>query len=324
MVNTLTPRTDSDDRGRNRTRAMDPDLAPHPPSAALHRAEHHAASLRLLDWVAGAAEDLLALAVPVDCVCCGSEDHSLCPSCAGRLRQLTRQPFRAERGAPALMDVAGTAILPVVAAGVYRDELAQGLLSFKRHGQHQLGKSLGRALASAVRAAARDGAGFLLVPVPTSTSAYLSRGFSPVHLLLKQAARQLPGFDVADVLRKTPAPGGRFPDRYKGLVSRKALAGQKGLGRGARSRRVRGSMQVKSSVRAKVAGRPCILIDDVLTTGATLGEAARALHLAGAQVRGAVVLAATRPPDAPDPDAALAGPPRNHDDLEKNKPGKDE
>ena len=324
MVNGMTPRTDPVDRSRNRTRAMDPDLAPHPPSAALHRAEHQAAFLRLLDWMAGAAEDLLALAVPVDCVCCGSEDHSLCPSCAVRLRQLTRQPFRAESAAPALMDVAGTVILPVVAAGVYRDELAQGLLSFKRHGQHQLGKSLGRALASAVRASARGGTGFLLVPVPTSTSAYVSRGFSPVHLLLKQAARQLPGFDVADVLRKTPAPGGRFPDGYKGLVSRKALAGQKGLGRGARSRRVRGSMQVKFRVRAKVTGRPCILIDDVLTTGATLGEAARALHLAGAQVRGAVVLAATRPPDAAASDAIPAGPPWNHDDLEKNKPGKDE
>ncbi|WP_434738950.1 ComF family protein [Pseudarthrobacter defluvii] len=311
------------DRRRSGTRAVDPDLAPHPPSAALHRAEHQAAFLRLLDWVAGAAEDLFALAVPVDCVCCGSEDHSLCPSCAGRLRQLTREPFRVESGAPALMDVAGTVILPVVAAGVYRDELAQGLLSFKRHGQHQLAKSLGRALASAVRAAARGGPGFLLVPVPTSTSAYVSRGFSPVHLLLKQAARQLPGFEVADVLRKA-APGGRVPDGYKGFVGRKALGGQKGLGRGARSQRVRGSMQVKPRVRAKVTGRPCILIDDVLTTGATLGEAARALHLAGAQVRGAVVLAATRPPDAPDPDAVPAGPPRNHHDLEKNKPGKDE
>ncbi|UKA68874.1 ComF family protein [Arthrobacter sp. FW306-05-C] len=320
----MKPGKDPADRGRNRRRVIDPDLCPPPPSAALHRAEHQAAFLRLLDWVTGAAEELLALAVPVDCVCCGSEDHSLCPSCAGRLRQLTRQPFRAESGAPALMDVAGTVMLPVVAAGVYRDELAQGLLSFKRHGQHQLAKSLGRALASAVRAAARGGTGFLLVPVPTSTSAYVNRGFSPVHLLLKQAARQLPGFDVADVLRKAPASGRRFPDRCKGLVSREALGGQKGLGRGARSQRVRGSMQVRSTVREKVAGRPCILIDDVLTTGATLGEAARALHLAGAQVRGAVVLAATRPPDAPDPEAVPAVRPVNHHDLEKNKPGKDE
>ncbi|MDQ0768550.1 ComF family protein [Pseudarthrobacter defluvii] len=302
---------------------MDPDLVPPLPSA-LHRAEHQSTHLRLLDWVAGAAEELLALAVPVDCVCCGSEDHSLCPSCASRIRRLTRRPFRAESAAPALMDVSGTVMLPVVAAGVYRDELAQGLLSFKRHGQYQLGKSLGRALASAVRAAAHGGNGFLLIPVPTSTSAYVSRGFSPVHLLLRQAAQQLPGFDVADVLRKAPASGRLLPDWCAGPVSRKAVGGQKGLGRGARSQRVRGSMRVRPSTRAKVSGRPCIIIDDVLTTGATLAEAARALHLAGAQVRGAVVLAATRPPAAPETDAAPAALPRSHHDLEKNKPGKDE
>jgi orotate phosphoribosyltransferase len=83
-------------------------------------------------------------------------------------------------------------------------------------------------------------------------------------------------------------------------------------------------MRVKPGARAKVAGRSCIIVDDVLTTGATVGEAARALHLAGAQVRGAVVLAATRPPDIKDQDAAAASPSGRHHDLEKNKPGKDE
>ena len=319
----LTPAEDGANRRHPRRVAADPDLAP-PLPAALHRAEHQSGLLRLLDWVAGAAEDLLALAVPVDCVCCGAEDRSLCPSCAGHIRRLTRQPFRAESGAPALMDVAGTAMLPVVAAGVYRDELAQGLLSFKRHGQHQLGKSLGRALATAVRAATTGDNGPLLVPVPTSTAAYVRRGFSPVHLLLKQAARQLPGLEDGDVLHKTRASGHRIPDGCKGLAGQGTLSGQKGLGRGARSQRVKGSMRVKSRARAKVAGRPCIIVDDVLTTGATLGEAARALHLAGARVRGAVVLAATRPPDSPGPEAAPAGQPGKHHDLEKNKPGKDE
>ena len=43
-------------------------------------------------------------------------------------------------------------------------------------------------------------------------------------------------------------------------------------------------------------GKRCILVDDVLTTGATLAEAARAVTAAGGLVCGAVVLAATRPP----------------------------
>ncbi len=56
-------------------------------------------------------------------------------------------------------------------------------------------------------------------------------------------------------------------------------------------------MRVRRGLFApEVTGRPCIIIDDVLTTGATLAEAARALRTAGALVRGAVVLAATRPP----------------------------
>ncbi|WP_371818143.1 ComF family protein [Pseudarthrobacter sp. C4D7] len=219
------------------------------------------------------------------------------------------------------MAVDGTTLLPVVAAGVYRDELAQALLAFKRQGQHQLAGSLGRVLAGAVRSAAPRGNGILLVPVPTGTAAYVNRGFSPVHLLLKEAARQLPGLDVADVLGKKSASRLEW-SRALGLGH--GPGGQKGLGRGARSRRVRGSMRVKSGARARVAGKPCIIVDDVLTTGATLGEAARTLHAAGARVRGAVVLAATRPPDAAAVATPAPGPCGTGHDLEKNKPGKDE
>lgn len=268
--------------------------------------------LRATDWIAGAAGDLLALAAPVDCVCCGAEDRHLCASCAVRIRQITRHPFRAESGAPALMDVSGTVLLPVVAAGVYRDELAQGLLSFKRNGQYQLRCCLGRALAEAVRTAAGGSGECLLVPVPTSTGAYLSRGFSPVHLLLRETTRRLPGLRVADCLSKARQSVLQLP------------GGQKGLGRGARTQRVRGSMKVRTRARAKVAGRDCIIVDDVLTTGATVGEAARALHAAGAVVRGAVVLAATQPPDSYMAGGPASRSPAVTQDLEKNKPGKDE
>lgn len=262
---------------------------------AKHRSEDTGVFLRAADRLIGAAADLMTLAVPVDCVCCGAEDLVLCIPCERRIRRLTKTPFRAESGAPALMDVGGRVLLPVVAAGVYREELAQALLSFKNHGQHHLAKSLGRALAGAVRAATDTADGVCLVPVPTSTAAYLNRGFSPVHLLLANVARQVPEVCVVDGLRKNGAAGLQLS------------GGQKGLDRGARAKRVRGSMQVRWRGRPRTAGRRCIIVDDVLTTGATLAEAARALNAAGAHVTGAVVLAATRPPDAGGP-ASTQGP----------------
>jgi ComF family protein len=250
--------------------------------------------LRLLDQAAGAAADLLALAVPVECVCCGAEDRALCIPCDRNIRRLTREPFRAEQGAPALMDVGGTVLLPVVAAGVYREELAQALLSFKRHGQHQLGNSLGRSLGGAVLAATGSTGETCLVPVPTSNAAFLKRGFSPVHLLLRKVSRQLPDLPVANVLERSCTGVLQLP------------GGQKGLDRGGRARRVRGSMRIKPHRRKRLDGCRCVIVDDVLTTGATLAEAARALHQAGAVVTGAVVLAATRPPDSASAGAASA------------------
>jgi ComF family protein len=291
---------------------VDPDLVPPAERPARHRSDHQSLLLRLVDQAAGAAGDLLALAVPVDCVCCGAEDRALCSPCERNIRRLAHEPFRAEQGAPALMDVGGRVLLPVVAAGVYREELAQALLSFKRHGQHQLGNSLGRALTAAVRAATDGTEGVCLVPVPTSSAAFLKRGFSPVHLLLRKVSRQLPELPVVNVLEKTGTGVLQLP------------GGQKGLDRGGRARRVRGSMRVRRRGRQQLAGRRCVIVDDVLTTGATLSEAARALHLAGAVVTGAVVLAATRAPDSAGSAPASAEARGEGHDLEKNKPRKDE
>lgn len=294
----------------------DPDLLAPPPQAAKHRGGHRRRWLRAADQMGAAAAELLALAIPVDCVCCGAEDLALCVLCDRQVRLLTRHPFRAEESAPALMTVDGGLILPVVAAGVYRGELAQAVLSFKNHGQQQLTSVLARGLGQGLAAAVPGLGGVCLVPVPSSTGAYIRRGFSPVHLLLAELRRGtvVPGTGVVDVIRKSRRRAAR--EQLPG--------GQKGLGRGARASRVRGSMKVPGHQRAKMAGLRCIIVDDVLTTGATLAEAARALHLSGAVVVGAVVLAATRPPDSAGGESTGPGTGGELPVLQKNKPGKDE
>lgn len=301
--------------GRETRRAADPDLAPAAADPVRHRGNYRRPLARLADGAAAAAADAVALVAPVECVCCGAEDRALCSGCARQVRALMNKPFRAEAQAPALMDVNGSVLLPVVAAGAYRAELAQAVLSFKKHGQGQLAEVLSRGLAAAIGAAAGDTPGLLLVPVPTSGRAYRRRGFSPVHLLLGRLDRlpatgtgRSPGFATVHALRKKGRGRGVGESGPAAAVlpgTGTAAGGQKGLGRGDRAQRVRGSMRVRRGMFAPgVTGRECLIIDDVLTTGATLAEAARALGSAGAHVRGAVVVAATRPPAAMQRDPA--------------------
>lgn len=286
--------------------------------------------MRFAQALGDAVTELLAVLAPVECVCCGAEDSALCGACARQLRLLCTQPFRAEAQAPALLTVDGAALLPVVAAGHYRDELAQVLLSFKHLGQGQLASTLAPALGKAIRAAVGHRADICVVPAPSSNAAFRRRGFSPVHLLLGHLRRRgaLPGLDVKDALKKArpgitgqtfvPATLASFQGIADGIVGNASRwvaamhradaaqwagvgahgpgSGQKGLGRGDRARRVRGSMTVRLFRERALEGRACIIVDDVLTTGATLAEAARAVTAAGGTVCGAVVLAATRPP----------------------------
>jgi predicted amidophosphoribosyltransferase len=77
------------------------------------------------------------------------------------------------------------------------------------------------------------------------------------------------------------------------LRHRRAVADQSGLDAAARAANLAGALEVRSRWRGEIAGAACLLVDDVMTTGATLAEAADAIRRAGGHPFGVAVVAAT-------------------------------
>ncbi|BCT76794.1 hypothetical protein SCMU_26360 [Sinomonas cyclohexanicum] len=274
-------------------------------SAGRHAGRPRSSMARLVDGLAAAAGELLGLVVPVECAACGFPDVQLCPACRRRLRALTARPRRVEAHAPALVEVGGRVLLPAVSAGPYRNELSLAVLAFKRHGSAAIAAELAAALARALKAASGScGGGVLLVPVPTSQAAFLRRGFDPLTLLMARVRRDgrlPPGTAWVDALEpRRRGPGERAASLFVGALHGGG-ASQKGLGRSQRRSRVAGSLAARPRVR--VRRRRCLIVDDVLTTGATAREAARALEAAGGVVVGVVTLAYVPLPEAENPGA---------------------
>ncbi|WP_217697930.1 ComF family protein [Sinomonas mesophila] len=302
---------------------MDDGGIPGGDGTARHAAGPRTRAARVLAALRAAAGDLLGLLVPADCVSCGAPETLLCAACARRLRALTSVPRRVEEHAPALVEEDGGVLLAAVAAGPYRDELSLAILAFKRHGSAELASELASGLARALRAAAGSEEVWL-VPVPTTTSAYVRRGFDPLGILLGRLRREgrLPAGAVwAEALRPRRLRPSERAAAWARAVLRAGSGTQKGLGRGARRSRASGSLAARRRVVLRPAGsrrvwawrqgagrpgqvgalrgRRCIVVDDVLTTGATAREAARALEAAGAVVVGLVALAHVPQPDTP-------------------------
>ncbi|MUL39959.1 ComF family protein [Streptomonospora sp. PA3] len=216
---------------------------------------------RALDSLAAALAGLLGLLLGDHCAGCSRPGGRLCAHCARALGSRAR-PCRRRAGCP-----------PVWAAGGYSGLERSVLLAFKEHGARALAAPLGARLAPAVHAAAAR-RNVLLVPVPARRAALRRRGYDPVLLLARAAARRCgPGVPP-------PAPV---------LAHRRRVSDQVGLGRDRRRANLTGALAVRAP--ADVAGRRVMVVDDVVTTGATLAEAARALRCSGAVVVGGAVLA---------------------------------
>ncbi|HEY2525080.1 MAG TPA: ComF family protein [Candidatus Binataceae bacterium] len=135
----------------------------------------------------------------------------------------------------------------------------------RRH-KYGLDQSLGRALAEYLDAAPPIDAGAydVIIPVPLHRSRLRWRGFNQAALLGAALARRLNcPLDVATLARVLSTPPQTARDRAQ------------------RTRNVRNAFAVRRP--ARVAGRRILLVDDVMTTGATASECARVLHAAGAR-----------------------------------------
>lgn len=218
--------------------------------------------------VRGWWREISGLVLPVACGGCGRPRTELCGGCAAALAEVPQRV----RPAP---EPAG---LPVVhAAAPYENAVRAMLLAHKERGALGLAGALGGALAGAVRAGAGQGgrAGpLLLVPVPSARRATAARGHDPARRIALAAAAEL---------RR-----GGTPARVLAVLrQRRAVADQAGLGARERQANLAGALTVAAGGLRLLDGGGVVLVDDLLTTGASLAEAARAVGAAGRAGTGA-------------------------------------
>ncbi|MFC9884934.1 ComF family protein [Streptomyces libani] len=221
----------------------------------------------------GVWRELAGLVLPVDCAGCGRPRTELCAGCR---RVLARDGRGARRVRP-WPEPEG---LPRVWAGApYADEVRAVLLAHKERGALRLAGPLGAVLAGAVRGLRAGGGPLLLVPVPSARRSVAGRGHDPVRRIALAAAGELrrtgTGARVLTVLRQ-----------------RRVVADQAGLSARQRLANVTGALEVRAGAGRLLTGRAAVLVDDLVTTGATLAEAARAVTASGGRVAGAAVVAA--------------------------------
>lgn len=197
---------------------------------------------------------LLDLVLPRRCVGCAAPGAGLCSSCR-------------PSGAHVVAELAG---LPLVAAAPYDGAVRQALLAFKERGRRDLTRPLAGLLSDAVRAL-ELGPDVALVPVPSAAAAARARGGDHVRRLARVAGRgcRLPASPALRLVR--------------------SVSDSAGLGAVARADNLRHAMAARPSADPRRA----LVVDDIVTTGATLREAVRALRAAGWEVSGAAVIAAT-------------------------------
>ncbi len=230
---------------------------------------------RAADAVRGVLRTALDLALPPLCPACREpiEGRGLCPTCWSKLSFITR-PYCERLGTPFVYDP-GPGILSMEAiadppaynrarAAVRFDEISRALVHGLKYGDRlDLAPMMGRWISQAGRELLAEADA--LVPVPLHWRRLWARRFNQSTVLATTVSRQT-GVPVA-----------------AGALKRiKPTAQQVGLSRTERAANVQGAFRVPADGKPAVTGRRLVLIDDVLTSGATVDGCARALLRAGA------------------------------------------
>lgn len=226
--------------------------------------------------VLGAVADLV-----LPDTCPGCEMRSAPPACPECLAQLDAVP---RRRAPDPLPSG----LPVPwSIAPYAGAVRALIVVHKEHGRLALARPLGAALArSVVVAAAHDAdlpLGVVLVPVPSARAAVRRRGHDATLRISEHAAGWLRAHGVAASVAR-------------GLDHARRIADQSALGHAARAANLAGALAARPGLvqRVRRVPGPLVVVDDVVTTGATLTEAVRAVRAAGVPVAGTAVVAATQ------------------------------
>ncbi|OYW45193.1 MAG: amidophosphoribosyltransferase [Sphingomonadales bacterium 32-68-7] len=215
------------------------------------------------------------LVFPPRCPACGeglAAQDGLCAACWGELVipgepacALCQRSFGAEQGegsvcAPCLADPPRHA--GIAAATLYNDAARKLVLAFKHGRRIALASLLARLIAARLP---QTGPDTLIIPVPLHRWRLWRRGFNQSALLAGELVKLRGGRLVVD-----------------GLVRRKATPTLGGLGRAARARALSGAIAVAPRRHTELSGAKVVLVDDVLTSGATSTACVAALKRAGA------------------------------------------
>ncbi len=234
---------------------------------------HAGASASRLSRIWASALDLV---LPPLCLACDGPiaDHDcLCPGCWRQIRFI-RQPLCDHLGLPLPYDTGGPMLSAAAAAdpqafdraravAVFDGPMRQLIHAMKFHDNHNARRLFGRWLSEAGKDLLADAE--LIVPIPLSRSRLLFRRFNQSQILSLELARTT-GLGTAPLA----------------LRRARRTHSQVGLTRLERKRNVAGAFAVTPHGQSLIAGKSIVLVDDVITTGATVSAAARALKAKGA------------------------------------------